>query len=63
MAKAVGVSDISIQISHYFAKTDLYQTDTETSCPDIIIFIDIYANPVFTKELLEKEKRTGNILL
>ena len=27
------------------------------------IFIDIYANPVFTKELLEKEKRTGNILL
>ena len=27
------------------------------------IFIDIYANPVFTKELLAKEKRTGNILL
>ena len=27
------------------------------------IFIDIYANPVFTKELLEKERRTGNILL
>ena len=27
------------------------------------IFLDIYANPVYTKELLEKEKRTGNILL
>ena len=27
------------------------------------IFIDIYANPVYTKELLEKERRTGNILL
>ena len=27
------------------------------------IFLDIYANPVFTKELLEKEKRTGAILL
>ena len=27
------------------------------------IFIDIYANPVFTKELLEKERRTGSILL
>lgn len=27
------------------------------------IFLDIYANPVFTKELLAKEKRTGNILL
>lgn len=27
------------------------------------IFLDIYANPVFTKELLAKERRTGNILL
>ena len=27
------------------------------------IFIDIYANPVYTKELLEKEKATGAILL
>ena len=27
------------------------------------IFIDIYANPVYTKELLAKEKATGNILL
>lgn len=27
------------------------------------IFLDIYANPVFTKELLEKEKVTGAILL
>ena len=27
------------------------------------IFLDIYANPVYTKELLENEKRTGNILL
>ncbi len=27
------------------------------------IFLDIYANPVFTKELLEKEKITGGILL
>ncbi len=27
------------------------------------IFIDIYANPVITKELLEKEKVTGGILL
>ena len=27
------------------------------------IFLDIYANPVYTKELLEKEKQTGSILL
>ena len=27
------------------------------------IFIDIYANPVYTKEVLAKEKLTGNILL
>jgi hypothetical protein len=27
------------------------------------IFLDIYANPVVTKELLIKEKRTGAILL
>ena len=27
------------------------------------IFLDIYANPVVTKELLEQEKATGNILL
>ena len=27
------------------------------------VFLDIYANPVVTKELLEKEKITGGILL
>ena len=27
------------------------------------IFLDIYANPVVTKELLRKEKVTGSILL
>ena len=27
------------------------------------IFLDIYANPVYTKELLEKENATGAILL
>jgi hypothetical protein len=27
------------------------------------IFLDIYANPVVTKELLIKEQRTGAILL
>ena len=27
------------------------------------IFLDIYANPVVTKELLYKEKETGEILL
>ena len=27
------------------------------------IFLDIYANPVVTKELLEKERITGGILL
>ena len=27
------------------------------------VFLDIYANPVVTKELLEKEKITGDILL
>ena len=27
------------------------------------IFLDIYANPVVTKELLEKEKATGEVLL
>ena len=28
-----------------------------------ILFLEIYANPVVTKELLEKEKMTGDILL
>ena len=72
---AYDIANQGYKYSHLYDQTDVeafvtymqHQLDTvepEINREDLRrIFIDIYANPVFTKELLEKEKRTGNILL
>ena len=69
------IANHSFKYSHMYEKADLEQFVTymehqlDTVEPEINredlrrIFIDIYANPVVTKELLAKEKRTGSILL
>ena len=72
---AYDIANHSFKYSHMYEKSDLEQFVTymehqlDTVEPEINredlrrIFIDIYANPVVTKELLAKEKRTGSILL
>ena len=72
---AYDIANHSYKYSHLYDQADVeafvaymeHQLDTvepEVNREDLRrIFIDIYANPVFTKELLAKEKRTGNILL
>ena len=72
---AYDIANQGYKYSHLYDQSDVeafvtymqHQLDTvepEINREDLRrIFIDIYANPVFTKELLEKEKRTGNILL
>ena len=72
---AYDIANQGFKYSHLYDRSDVeafvtymqHQLDTvepEINREDLRrIFIDIYANPVFTKELLEKEKRTGNILL
>ena len=72
---AYDIANQGYKYSHLYDQADVeafvtymqHQLDTvepEINREDLRrIFIDIYANPVFTKELLEKEKRTGNILL
>ena len=62
-------------VLHMYSPNDMEQfveymsTQLDTVEPEINredlrrIFLDIYANPVVTKELLEKEKRTGAILI
>lgn len=72
---AYDIANHSYKYSHMYEPADVeafvaymqHQLDTvepEINREDLRrIFIDIYANPVFTKELLAKEKRTGNILL
>lgn len=72
---AYDIANQGYKYSHLYDRSDVeafvtymqHQLDTvepEINREDLRrIFIDIYANPVFTKELLEKEKRTGNILL
>ena len=72
---AYDIANHSFKYSHMYEKADLEQFVTymehqlDTVEPEINredlrrIFIDIYANPVVTKELLAKEKRTGSILL
>ena len=72
---AYDIANHSFKYSHMYEPADVeafvtymqHQLDTvepEINREDLRrIFIDIYANPVFTKELLAKEKRTGNILL
>lgn len=55
-------SDVEAFVTYMEHKLDT--VEPEVNREDLRrIFIDIYANPVFTKELLEKERRTGNILL
>ena len=55
-------SDVEQFVSYMEHKLDT--VEPEVNREDLRrIFIDIYANPVYTKELLENEKRTGNILL
>ena len=72
---AYDLANCSYKYSHMYEPADVeafidyMQKKLDTVEPEINredlrrIFIDIYANPVFTKELLAKEKRTGNILL
>jgi len=72
---AYDIANQGYKYSHLYEPADVeafvtymeHQLDTiepEVNREDLRrIFIDIYANPVFTKELLEKERRTGNILL
>ena len=72
---AYDIANHSFKYSHMYEKADLeqfvtymeHQLDTvepEVNREDLRrTFIDIYANPVVTKELLAKEKRTGSILL
>ena len=72
---AYDIANHGFKYSHLYDQSDVeqfvsymeHQLDTvepEVNREDLRrIFIDIYANPVYTKELLEKEKRTGNILL
>lgn len=72
---AYDLANQSYKYSHLYEPDDVeqfvayMQKQLDTVEPEINredlrrIFIDIYANPVFTKELLEKEKREGVILL
>ncbi len=72
---AYDIANHSFKYSDMYDKADVekfvsymeHQLDTvepEVNREDLRrIFIDIYANPVVTKELLEKEKSTGGILL
>ena len=72
---AYDIANHGFKYSHMYEPADVeqfvsymeHQLDTvepEINREDLRrIFLDIYANPVYTKELLENEKRTGNILL
>jgi len=72
---AYDIANQGFKYSHMYGQADVeqfvsymeHQLDTvepEVNREDLRrIFIDIYANPVYTKELLEKERQTGNILL
>jgi hypothetical protein len=72
---AYDIANQGFKYSHMYDQADVeqfvsymeHQLDTvepEVNREDLRrIFIDIYANPVYTKELLAKERRTGNILL
>lgn len=72
---AYDLANQSYKYSHLYEPADVeqfiayMQTQLDTVEPEINredlrrIFLDIYANPVVTKELLEKEKVTGAILL
>ena len=72
---AYDIANHSFKYSHMYDKADAEQfvaymehqlntVEPEVNREDLRrIFLDIYANPVVTKELLEKEKATGAILL
>ena len=65
----------SYKYSHLYEPADVeyfvayMQKQLDTVEPEINredlrrVFLDIYANPVVTKEILEKEKATGEVLL
>ena len=72
---AYDLANHSYKYSHLYEPADqekfvaYMQKQLDTVEPEINredlrrIFLDIYANPVYTKELLNKEKETGGILL
>ena len=72
---AYDLANHSYKYSHLYEPADVeqfvayMQKQLDTVEPSINredlrrIFLDIYANPVYTKELLNKEKETGGILL
>ena len=72
---AYDIANQGYKYSHFYDQADVeqfisymeHQLDTvepEINREDLRrIFLDIYANPVVTKELLQKEKVTGAILL
>lgn len=72
---AYDIANHSFKYSHMYDKADMEQfvsymeRQLDTIEPEVNredlrrIFLDIYANPVVTKELLAKEKQTGSILL
>ena len=72
---AYDIANHGFKYSHLYDQADVekfvaymeHQLDTvepEINREDLRrIFLDIYANPVYTKELLQKEKTTGAILL
>ena len=72
---AYDLANQSYKYSHLYEPADVeqfiayMQKQLDTVEPEVNredlrrIFIDIYANPVYTKEILEKEKITGSILL
>jgi hypothetical protein len=72
---AYDIANHSYKYSHLYDQADVeafiaymeHQLDTvepEINREDLRrVFLDIYANPVVTKELLAKEKASGNLLL
>lgn len=72
---AYDLANQSYKYSHLYEPADVeqfiayMQKQLDTVEPEVNredlrrIFIDIYANPVYTKEILAKEKMTGSILL
>ena len=72
---AYDLANQSYKYSHLYEPADVeqfvayMQKQLDTVEPEVNredlrrIFLDIYANPVYTKEILEKEKITGSILL
>ena len=58
-------NELGVQLEAVVAGTDIKdKVEKEINREDLRrIFLEIYANPVVTKELLAKEKATGSILI